>query len=431
MSDPSLKAALPARPSVPLCHAFAVAACVLALAGCQQPASAPGNSDAVTAATAVPATTSGSFHLAAAIKGMPDGTRVVIRTLDPNAAPDAPQRVVASTEIKDGHFSLAGSVDQPLPGVLLIGEKGVINLVVENATYRLDDTDAGLMVRGGRLNDLVFGNLWSADYIAARKALAEVSRNAFADVDLTDEAAATAARKQTAPAYRRIDALENAHDSAVLEGDAPTLAKLFVLRENTDWKRYDVVTRRAMLDQYAKELGPHPLIAQMRWADEINRRSEQARLALAVGKPYRDIVATGADGKQVRLSEVVAKNKLVLLDFWASWCGPCRGEFPHLAKVYREFHARGFEIYAVSLDDEADDWLKAMREEQKLNGIPWINLQDAGFEGKSAVAYGVLQLPSNFLIAADGTIVGVGMHEWDIERVVREQVGKVEGRKGA
>ncbi|MDN5781801.1 MAG: AhpC/TSA family protein, partial [Luteimonas sp.] len=375
----SPKAALAARPLAPLRLALAAATCALVLAACQQEAPASAT-DSARAGTHAAATKSAGFSLAGDIKDLPDGTKVMIRTLDPKGAPDAPPRVVASTESKDGHFALTGSVDQPLPGVLLVGSHGVINLVVENADYRIDDTGAGLVVRGGTLNDLVFGDLWSPKYIAAKKELAEISRKAFAGVDLTDEAAATAARKKTGPAYGKISELENAYDRTVLDGDAPTLAKLFVLRENTDWKRYDEARRREMLDAYSKELGPHPLIAQMRWVDEVNRKSEQARSELAVGRPYRDITATDVDGKPVRLSEVLARNKLVLLDFWASWCGPCRGEFPHLAKVYKEFHEHGFEIYAVSLDDEVDDWLKALREEQKLNGVPWINLQDAGFE---------------------------------------------------
>ncbi len=423
-----VRAGMPANAARPLQVALAVAIAAFALSACQPSTADKANPLTQAAATAVPA--SASFSLVAQVKGVPDGTPVMIRTLDPAGKPDAPPRVVASSKVEGGKFSLTGSVDQPLPGFLLIGKLSPIPIVVEPAQYRLDDTGAGLVVRGGELNDITFGGLWSPEYIAAKKHLADVSKHAFAGVDLTDEKAATAARKKTGAAFKAITDLENAYDRTVLDGIAPTLAKLFVLRENTDWTRYDQAKRREMLDAYSKELGPHPLIAQMRWVDDVNRKSDEARAELAVGKPYRDITATDIDGKQVRLSEVLAKNKLVLLDFWASWCGPCRGEFPHLAKVYKEFHDHGFEIYAVSLDDEQEDWLKALREEQKLNGVPWINLVDAGFEGKSAVAYGVLQLPSNYLISSDGKIVGVGMHEWDIERVVREQVKKVEAGKG-
>lgn len=430
---PPARAGMPTETTTPLQLALVIAFAAFALTACQPRDAAKATAAKQAVATTVPAAQPASvnFSLSAQVDGVPDGTPVMIRTLDPDGKPDAPAKVVASSKVEGGKFSLSGSVGQPLPGMLLIGKLSPIAMVVEGAQYQLVDTGAGRVVRGGELNDLTFGGLWSAEYIAAKKHLADVSKKAFAGVDLTDEKAATAARKKTGAAFKAVNDLENAYDRTVLDGDAPTLAKLFVLRENNDWKRYDQVKRRQMLDAYAKELGPNPLIAQMRWVDDINRKSDEARAGLVVGKPYRDIIATDIDGKQVRLSEVLGKNKLVLLDFWASWCGPCRGEFPHLAKVYKEFHEHGFEIYAVSLDDEQDDWLKALREEQKLNGVPWINLVDAGFEGKSAVAYGVLQLPSNYLISSDGKIVGVGMHEWDIERVVREQVKKVEsGKRG-
>lgn len=394
-------------------------ACALLLAcgGAKPPQAAPATSSAT-------APSARAFRLEGAVSGVEDGREVSVRTQDPDGPPDAPQRIVASGKVESGRIALTGQVAQPLPGVLLLGDHTVVRLVVEGGTFRLERTGAGWVVRGGSLNERVNGYLWSPEYVEAKMALDEASRRAFEGVDLTDEQATTAARRKTSPAFARVDALKKDYDHGVLGGDAPVLAKLFVLKDNTDWKRYDTARRRAMLAEYEKVLGAHPVITQMRWLDDIQRRSEEAQAALAVGKPYRDITATDADGKPVRLSDVLKRNRLVLVDFWASWCGPCRGEFPHLAKVYAEFHARGFEIYAVSLDEDKADWLKALREEQDAVGVPWINLQDAGFESKSATAYGVLSLPSNFLIASDGTIVGVGMHEWDIERVVREQVSK-------
>ncbi|KRG78227.1 hypothetical protein ABB33_17965, partial [Stenotrophomonas acidaminiphila] len=83
-------------------------------------------------------------------------------------------------------------------------------------------------------------------------------------------------------------------------------------------------------------------------------------------------------------------------------------------------------IYAVSLDEDKADWTKAMQEEGGSNDLPWINLQAPGFEDSAAQTYGVVQLPQNYLIAGDGTIVGVGMREWDVERAVRAQIKKVE-----
>jgi thiol-disulfide isomerase/thioredoxin len=136
------------------------------------------------------------------------------------------------------------------------------------------------------------------------------------------------------------------------------------------------------------------------------------------GKHYRDIVVRDKNGHKVKLSDVVARNKLVLLDFWASWCSPCRAEFPSLAKAYRKYHADGFDIYAVSLDENQDDWLKALKEESAKGDIPWTNLRDSGFDSPAAKAYGVMALPSNYMIAGDGTIVGVNVGNENVEQAV-------------
>src|SRR5699024_1422011 len=98
--------------------------------------------------------------------------------------------------------------------------------------------------------------------------------------------------------------------------------------------------------------------------------------------------------------------------------------FPHLAKTYKEFHKDGFEIYAVSLDEKRSDWLKALKEERASNNIPWINLEDAGMDSKSATAYGVQSLPSNFLISGDGKVVGRNIRDWGVENAVRKLFGK-------
>ena len=107
-------------------------------------------------------------------------------------------------------------------------------------------------------------------------------------------------------------------------------------------------------------------------------------------------------GEPVSLSEVYAKNKYVLLDFWASWCGPCVAEFPALRKAYADFRGKGFEIYAVSLDDKKELWEKAIGKHE----MTWINVSDLkGWRNSAAVEYGVSGIPSNFLIDSNGKIV--------------------------
>lgn len=355
-----------------------------------------------------------------------DGTKVTL--LEQDAKPDQADSAVtlATATVRDGGFTLTGSVNQPMRGALVWGAHSSSDMIIENSPYQVVDTGVGLAVKGGHYNNLAFGYRSLPQYIAAKKHLLEVEHKAFDHLDMLDEAKVAAARKSTEPASAAARAIQNEYQSRIIEGDSPALLKLFVLSNNYDWKRYPPAQRVSMLATYEETLGPNPVVQRMHFIADLDKKTSATHKALAVGKPYRDIVAVDADGRSVKLSDVLAKNKLVLLDFWASWCGPCRGEFPHLAKTYQEFHKDGFEIYAVSLDDARGDWLKALREERANpgeHGIPWINLVDPGFEGKSAAAYGVLSLPTNYLIDSDGKIVGVNMRDWGVEKAVRKLLG--------
>lgn len=145
---------------------------------------------------------------------------------------------------------------------------------------------------------------------------------------------------------------------------------------------------------------------RMRQTRELSDLEAMARQKLKtdVGQPYIDIGQPDAEGNAVSLKSVIGNpaNKYVLVDFWASWCGPCMNEVPHLKKTYDAFHGKGFEIYAVSLDNNRERWLGAVEE----HGMGWIHVSDLGaFDNRAARDYGVRSIPSNFLLDAEGRII--------------------------
>lgn len=127
------------------------------------------------------------------------------------------------------------------------------------------------------------------------------------------------------------------------------------------------------------------------------------------------------NGKQVSLADF--KGKYVLLDFWASWCKPCRAENPNLVKTYNANHSKGFEILGISLDEEnsKDKWLDAI----KQDGLTWPQANDLkGGRGEAVQSYGIKTIPSNFLIGPDGKIVAANLRGEALNKKLEELLGK-------
>lgn len=130
-----------------------------------------------------------------------------------------------------------------------------------------------------------------------------------------------------------------------------------------------------------------------------NRLAEQAK-SVAPGNNYKEIRCKGVDGEEIALSDVIAKNRYVLLDFWASSCVPCMHELPHLLAAYEKYHSKGLEIYALSLDNDKNAWRNTIKEKD----MSWVNVLRESTEVSEQ--YGVRGVPSNFLIdCSTGKIV--------------------------
>ena len=131
-----------------------------------------------------------------------------------------------------------------------------------------------------------------------------------------------------------------------------------------------------------------------------------------------DFTVTDLKGDSIKLSSL--KGKVLILDFWASWCGPCRFSNKYLVKLYSKYKDKGLEILSVSLDEEIKDWKKAVTKDK----ITWVQgIDRGGWDALAAVKWQVDALPSSFVVNKNGDVVAINPEKDELEKKIKELLG--------
>jgi peroxiredoxin len=186
-----------------------------------------------------------------------------------------------------------------------------------------------------------------------------------------------------------------------------------------------IVSAYVLYREYSYRLSKDEIDTYVAWLDSslydtqyVGVLNELSALLerIAIGKPAPDFALPDTEGKVVKLSDRLGKG-YVLIDFWASWCGPCRRENPNIVKVYNEYKDKGFDVFGVSLDKEKEAWLKGIADDK----LTWTHVSDILFwDSAPAKLYGVRAIPANFLVDKDGIIVAKNIRGENLGKTLAE-----------
>jgi peroxiredoxin len=158
---------------------------------------------------------------------------------------------------------------------------------------------------------------------------------------------------------------------------------------------------------------------ESKYVKEFKTKLAQYKNVVTVGQAAPEISLNNPEGKAVNLSSL--RGKYVLIDFWASWCGPCRQENPNVVRMYNKFKGKNFEIFGVSLDKSKEKWIEAIQKDE----LSWVHVSDLQYwQSAGAQAYGVQSIPATFLIDPTGKVIAKNLRGQALETKLTEILSK-------
>lgn len=314
-----------------------------------------------------------------------------------------------TAKIVNGKFTFEGKCEYPfMYDISVKGIRSKISFFLENDTYKITASEEALddaMINGGTTQKIL------NDFLAKDRQLAAQYDLKGLYAKYSSPAATDEEREKIQQTFESYSNEMKSYKQVLLSQNPASYFALMDLYNNHRMLSYDDLTSQVAAFESDALMSSHPAFIEIK--NSLDRLAK-----LQAGQVAPDFTLTSDKGKDVTFSKVYSQNKVTMIDFWASWCVPCRKFNPVLKEFYGKYHKKGFEVLAVSLDNDKEAWLKAIKADQ----LSWLHVSDLNkWNNEVAVMYNVSFIPQNIFVDSEGKILARQLQEDEIEAFLKEQ----------